>query len=981
LIAMMLVVAGLTAAGLYFAQRNATGALQQNLERDFQADLDALHKVEELRYAALAERCRALVAKPRIHAALEDNALDLLYPSAKDELRDIMQNEARPQPDQIAGVPRARFYRFLDRTGAVLAPPNPREVGALRPDEEAQLALKTLPQTGQIGYLLRNAGTAEETIDEIIALPIGSTETGEFIAALVIGFKPLEVAQKSGPEEMKSGIWLNGWLHLPALPESARVAIDREMTHLLAANRAERSSPIEIGGDPYLLFFKRLNPGSAFPPVYEVCVYPLRSALTRQHRLRWQILGAGGILLLIGLAASHLIAKRLSAPVAKLAIDSEENRARRKRVEAALASKQEELQRSTRFSADASHQLKTPVTVLRAGIEELLRRENLEPVLYDELSALHHQTYRLTGVIDDLLLLSRMDAGRLKIEFSPVNLTQLVEEWLDDLNALPDPLGLDVKTHLPASLLISGERRYTSLILQNLLENARKYNRPGGRIHVSGREEDGAVFLTVGNSGPAIPPEMHPHIFERFSRGANGEKIAGHGIGLNLARELARLHGGELQLVSSENEWTEFEVRFRPAEQTATAGLQGAGMKNAAATVAIILLCLLSVARGEDFLDRVDEALTFSSFNNTVRTRISGTLDLEGYAFSGPAPGLILTTSDALFNPRLSLFVDAQLGPAIYAFTQTRVDRGFDPSDHGAQIRLDEYAVRITPWEDGRFNLQAGQFATVVGTWVGRHLSWDNPFVNAPLPYENVTGIEDKAAPNYLLLDIGTPNEKYEYTPVIWGPSYATGVSVAGRIGQFDYAAEIKNASLSSRPESWPITRMDFDHPCVNGRIGFRPNEMWTFGFSASDGAYFRPEAMSSLPFGRDLGDYHERLLGQDISFAWHHWQFWAEFFEARFEVPGFSDADTFAYYLEAKYKFTPQFFAAVRWNQQFFGDVTNIYGDTASWGRDLWRADIAAGYRFTAHTQLKVQYSFQRDNYGLRDLTHMFAAQFTVRF
>ena len=275
-------------------------------------------------------------------------------------------------------------------------------------------------------------------------------------------------------------------------------------------------------------------------------------------------------MLLVGFIASHLIAKRLSAPVAKLAIDSQENLARRKRVEAALVSTHEELERSTRFSADASHQLKTPVTVLRAGIEELLRRENLDASVYDELSALHHQTYRLTGVIDDLLLLSRMDAGHVKIDFRAVDLSQLIEEWLDDLNALPDPLKLEVKTHLPPSLSISGERRYTSLVLQNLLENARKYNRPGGRIHVTGREENGWIYLTVGNSGPPIPAEMKPYIFERFSRGANGEKIAGHGLGLNLARELVRLHGGELNLVSSDREWTEFEVRFRPAEKAGT---------------------------------------------------------------------------------------------------------------------------------------------------------------------------------------------------------------------------------------------------------------------------------------------------------------------------------------------------------------------------------------------------------------------------
>ena len=404
-------------------------------------------------------------------------------------------------------------------------------------------------------------------------------------------------------------------------------------------------------------------------------------------------------------------------------------------------------------------------------------------------------------------------------------------------------------------------------------------------------------------------------------------------------------------------------------------------MRNLRLIAFAALCCAAPLGQAQDFLDRVDEALTFTTADGTVRARVSGTLDLEAYHFEGTAPGLIRATSDEIFNPRLTLFLDAQFGPTVYLFTQTRVDRGFDPSDDGAQLRLDEYAVRVTPWEDGGVNVQVGQFATVVGNWVPRHLSWENPFINAPLPYENVTSVEDAAAPDSFFLDIGTPDEKYEYQPVIWGPSYATGISVAGRLGQFDYAAEVKNSSLSSRPEAWPITRMDFDHPTFSGRVGFRPNEAWNFGFSASDGVYFRPEAQPTLPFGTAIGDYHERVLGQDISFAWHHWQFWAEFYEARFEIPGFSDGDTFAYYLEAKYKFTPEFSGAIRWNQQFFSDVTNANGQTAPWGRDLWRTDIAAAYRFTAHTQLKVQYSFQRDNYGLRDLTHMLAAQFTIRF
>ena len=149
-VAMMLVVSGLTAAGLYLAERNAAAVAAQDLQRDFQAELASLHSVEELRYAALAERCRVLVEKPRLHAALEDNALDLLYPSAKDELRDVMEDRASTADEQAPAL-HARFYRFLDRTGAVLPPPNQNDVGLLRPEEQSQLALKGLPEKSQRG--------------------------------------------------------------------------------------------------------------------------------------------------------------------------------------------------------------------------------------------------------------------------------------------------------------------------------------------------------------------------------------------------------------------------------------------------------------------------------------------------------------------------------------------------------------------------------------------------------------------------------------------------------------------------------------------------------------------------------------------------------------------------------------------------------------------------------------------------------------
>jgi hypothetical protein len=395
-----------------------------------------------------------------------------------------------------------------------------------------------------------------------------------------------------------------------------------------------------------------------------------------------------------------------------------------------------------------------------------------------------------------------------------------------------------------------------------------------------------------------------------------------------------------------------------------------------------LLACTVRAFEIDDFFDRLDNALTIAAFEGNLRARLSGTIDTEFYNFQQPAPGLIDSEIDNLFNPRLTLFLDAQLGSQIYFFAQSRLDRGFDPSNHHAQVRLDEYAARFTPWDDGRFNLQLGKFATVVGNWVPRHLSWENPFINAPLVYDNVTPISDKIAPASPLDFVRRfDHEKYQFNPVIWGPSYASGISVSGRLGRFDYAAEMKNASLSSRPESWNVTETGFDHPTFSGRLGFRPNQIWNFGLSASDGPYFRPEAEQTLPPGRSIGDYREFVLGQDASFAWHHLQLWAEFYEARFDVPRVGDADTFAYYFEAKYKFTPQLFGALRWNQQLFSNISDGAGGQVRWSQDLWRIDAAAGYRFTSHIQLKLQYSFQQETTGSRDDNHLIAAQLTMRF
>ncbi|HEY4282534.1 MAG TPA: hypothetical protein VGM62_05670, partial [Chthoniobacterales bacterium] len=289
--AMMIIVATLTALGLYLAQRKVTADAERNLQENFQAELSSLHQLEELRHAALAERCNVLAAKPRIHAAMEDNAIDLLYPSAKDELRVLMEGD-EPPPGQATQSLHARFYRFLDNAGLVIKPPNPKDVGELDPKTEAQLNLRKLPRTQQIGYVQASNKANEATIDEVIAVPIFSTDNGDVISALVVGFKPLELEEKGVEGGMKSGVWVSGVLHLPGLAKSAQPALREEVVDALkSSDREQDKFRINIHGAPHLLFYKRLNPGSVFPAAYEICVYPLAYSLAQLHRLRWQIGG------------------------------------------------------------------------------------------------------------------------------------------------------------------------------------------------------------------------------------------------------------------------------------------------------------------------------------------------------------------------------------------------------------------------------------------------------------------------------------------------------------------------------------------------------------------------------------------------------------------------------------------------------------------------------------------------------------------
>lgn len=402
-----------------------------------------------------------------------------------------------------------------------------------------------------------------------------------------------------------------------------------------------------------------------------------------------------------------------------------------------------------------------------------------------------------------------------------------------------------------------------------------------------------------------------------------------------------------------------------------------------ACVLVLVLFATASLRAQTEWLEKVDQSLFLQSSNGFFRTDLSGLLDVEGYYVDQRGPGLLFS-DHSFVNPRATFFIDTRIGKHFYSLVQARIDRGFDPHVKDIDARFDEYLLRYTPFDDARLNLQIGKFATVIGNYVPRHDSWHNSFVTAPLPYENVFTMTDQAAPpsaKGFLSRKGTPDKKTLWVPLVWGPSYTSGASVFGSIEKFDYALEFKNASISSRPAVWDAYNLGWGNPTVSGRIGFRPSAAWNLGISASEGAYLLPAARSTLPPGKRLGDFNQFTIAQDASFAWRHLQVWGEIFFSRFEVPRVGDADTCAYYLEAKYKFTPKIFGALRWNQQFFGGVKNGSGGTTAWDNDVWRIDSALGYRFDRHLQAKLQYSYSHQKGTLQQGEQLVAAQMTIKF
>lgn len=213
---------------------------------------------------------------------------------------------------------------------------------------------------------------------------------------------------------------------------------------------------------------------------------------------------------------------------------------------------QTSFERERRFTSDASHELRTPLTALKGQIEITLNRRR-NPAEYEKkLHELSAQVERLIRLSNGLLFLSRSDQHQLSFEPDVINLRELLEVLIEQFRSVVREKELKTITNIPDELFVYGDSDHLIRLFMNILENALKYAPVEGQITVTAVKKPGETQILIHNTGPGIPQEHLGHLFERFYRveADRSSETGGAGLGLSIAREIARVHGGDIDVQS-----------------------------------------------------------------------------------------------------------------------------------------------------------------------------------------------------------------------------------------------------------------------------------------------------------------------------------------------------------------------------------------------------------------------------------------------
>ncbi len=218
-----------------------------------------------------------------------------------------------------------------------------------------------------------------------------------------------------------------------------------------------------------------------------------------------------------------------------------------------------------RFLADAGHEIKTPLTILRGDVEVALRRERSSAEYQAILGQTLEDLKGVSALAEDLITLARSDSGGLEPRLGELPVDRLLNRVADRYASLARQAGIELDVRGGDGLLVRGDPGLLERAVTNLVDNAIKYG--GGRVTLSAVRLDGRLRITVADDGPGIPSEERPHLFERFYRGETGRRAArGSGLGLAIVQAIVDAHGGSVEFESEPGRGTSVSLLL-PQEQ------------------------------------------------------------------------------------------------------------------------------------------------------------------------------------------------------------------------------------------------------------------------------------------------------------------------------------------------------------------------------------------------------------------------------
>jgi heavy metal sensor kinase len=221
-------------------------------------------------------------------------------------------------------------------------------------------------------------------------------------------------------------------------------------------------------------------------------------------------------------------------------------------------------QNSKRFVADASHDLRTPLTILRGELENFAEDARLDLEMRERAASLLEEVVHLGKIVEQLFTLSRLDAGEAQTEWTRFDLTELAKTTAEQMNLLAEDKGIAIACDVRQPLLVQGNRVRLKQVVVNLLDNAIKYTPAKGAIQLRVHGVNGHAVLEVQDNGIGIPPDALPHVFERFyrvdpARSADSESA---GLGLAIVKAICIAHGAEAEAQSAVGRGSCFRVKF-----------------------------------------------------------------------------------------------------------------------------------------------------------------------------------------------------------------------------------------------------------------------------------------------------------------------------------------------------------------------------------------------------------------------------------